>query len=89
MNARHTPATNSCGQWGSDCHGGSLNSWGTMDAAAAHNDYWDWQQVGYANYSHTPQPPYGCATCHTNATTVPSVTTCSTCHIEGVNWVHP
>ena len=89
MNARHAPASNSCGKWGSDCHGGSLNSWGTMDAAAAHNDYWYWQIGGWNNYVHVPQPAYGCATCHTNATTVPSVTTCDQCHIEGENWVHP
>jgi hypothetical protein len=87
MNARHVPAVNSCGTWGADCHG--AGGWGSMDAAAAHNDYWYWQLYGWANYPHTPQPQYGCTTCHKNATTVPTETTCSVCHIEGVNWVHP
>ena len=87
MNARHAPAYNSCGGGSSDCH---MNpGWGVMDGAGAHNDYWYWQQIGANNYSFPPLPPYGCATCHKNATTVPTVTTCATCHDSSAGWEHP
>ncbi len=83
--------TSSCSSGGYfGCHGtsGSLVAWGSMDAASAHDDYWLWQQRGYANYPFSPMPQNGCALCHTGPTAPPPTkTNCDDCH--GSGWQHP
>lgn len=79
------------------CHTGpvspGMDTWGAMDAAAAHNYYWyhSWV-IQWATYPWLiPQTPSnGCVICHSGPQTVPTATNCATsgCH-NFTTWSHP